>query len=181
MLASRSRTDLCFNNADATLLVGAAVPAFCSALRASRLDLLVLRSVRLWESLEDGLAVIDACTGHPTMRKLSLRDNSPDGPAPAAVGVALAALVTSGPLLEELYVSDCGLGDAAMRLLFAAVAGSTRLRKLVCFGNEVSTACAKEAILPAVQANASLRELDIGETDFPELLQAVEMVRAREG
>jgi hypothetical protein len=108
-----------------------------------------------------------------------LRDNSPDGPAPAAVGVALAALVTSGPLLEELYVSDCGLGDAAMRLLFAAVAGSTRLRKLVCFGNEVSTACAKEAILPAVQANASLRELDFGETDIPELMQAVELVAAR--
>jgi len=108
-----------------------------------------------------------------------LNRNSLRGPTPAAVGVALAALVTAGPLLEKLYISNCGLDDAAMRLLFAAVAGRTRLRELQCYGNEVSTECAKEAILPAVQANALLRTLDFGETDIPELMQAVELVAAR--
>jgi len=75
MLARASLTDLHIHNGHAPLLVGAVVPAFCTALRASRLVSLKLIGVRLWESLADGLAVIAACTGHPTLRTLDFRVN----------------------------------------------------------------------------------------------------------
>jgi hypothetical protein len=176
MLESGSLIYFRIENDGAPLLVGAAVPAFCAALRASRLELLMLRDVRLWESFEDGLAVIAACTGHPTLRELDLNGNNQDAPAPAAVGGALSALVASDSVLESLDVSTCSLDDAAMRLIFAAVAGSTRLRELDCSWNGVTVECAREAILPAVRANSSLRKLKFEGTNScgPDLLQAVE-------
>jgi len=180
MLESHSLTALIMNNG-APLLLGAAVPAFCTALRTSRLELLMLQDVCLWESLEDGLAVLAACTGHSTLRELVLNRNNQNAPAPAAVGGALAALVASDSVLESLDVSTCSLDDAAMRLIFAAVAGSTRLRELDCSWNDVTAECAREAILPAVRANSSLRILKFEDADIPELLQAVELVSGRLG
>jgi len=166
------------------LIAGAAlVPAFCAALRTSRLVELHLRWMHLWESPEDGLAVVAACTGHPTLRELSFWGNNIPATASAAVGVALAALVDADSALESLNVSDCSLDDAALRLFFAAVASSTLLRKLDCSDNHISAECAESVILPAVQANTSLRELEFYlDTDngiIPELEQAVELVQAR--
>jgi len=165
------------------LLTGADVPAFCAALRASRLVELSLYSMHLWESLEDGLAVFAACAKHPTLRKLCLNmfNHTGEGPAPSAVGAALAMLVVADSVLESLDVSHCYLGNAAVRLLFAAVAGSTRLCKLSCSDNNIDVECARESILPAVQANTSLRELyfGIGDPNIPELEQAEALVHAR--
>jgi len=93
MLGSGSLTELDIYNEDDPLLVGASVPAFCAALRASRLVGLTLEGMRLWESLEDGLAVIAACTGHPTLRKLSFERNQlHNAPGRAAIEAALDAL-----------------------------------------------------------------------------------------
>jgi hypothetical protein len=162
------------------LLTGADVPAFCAALRSSRLVELSLNSMHLWESLEDGLAVFAACAKHPTLRKLRLTFNQTDeGPAPSAVGAALAMLIVDDSVLESLDVSYCYLGDAAIRILFAAVAGSTRLCKLSCSDNNIDVECARESILPAVQANTSLRELYFGDPNIPELEQAEALVHAR--
>jgi len=180
MLESCSLTRLDIWNGDTPLLVGADVPAFCAALRISRVTTLRLQTMRMWESFADGLALA-ACTSHPTLHKVCLSGNGREDPAPAPVGVALAALVAADSALEELYVSDCGLDDSATRLLFAAIASSTELRVLICFGNEVGAACARDVILPAVQANTSLRQLDFGVTDIPELVQAMELVAARVG
>jgi len=95
MLASTSLTNLHIFDGDgnAPLLVGAIVPAFCTALRASRLVRLMLIGVRLWESLADGLAVVAACTSHPTLRTLEFQFNGLEhAPGRAAIEAALDAL-----------------------------------------------------------------------------------------
>jgi hypothetical protein len=177
--AGGSLTELVILNNYDPLLVGAGVPAFCAALRASRLVKLWLAQMSLFNSLEDGLAVVAACTGHPTLRELDLSINHVDDVAEPTVGAALAALVAANSALQSLDVSECDLGDDAARPLFAAVAGSTRLRTLNFSDNDISADCAREAVLPAVQANTSLRKLSFHEEDIPELQQAEALVRAR--
>ena len=103
MLASASLTDLRITMEHIPLLVGTAVPALCTALRAPRLVTLQLWGVLLWESLADGLAVVAACTGHPTLRTLDLQYNGlENAPGGAAVEAALDALQASIPELRLL-------------------------------------------------------------------------------
>jgi len=103
MLESRSLTVLFIYNNDAPLLVGAAVPAFCAALRASCLVRLELWNVSLWESLADGLAVVAACTGHPTLREISFQYNDvAHDPGREAIEAALDALHAACPELRLL-------------------------------------------------------------------------------
>jgi len=98
MLESCSLKALTIYNENMPLFLGASVPAFCTALRASRLVTLKLFSMRLWESLADGLAVIAACTGHPTLRELSFEHNDlENAPGRAAIEAALDALQASIP------------------------------------------------------------------------------------
>jgi len=101
MLESRSLSELIIEFSDAPLLVGAAVPAFCAALRSSRLIRLDLCFVRLWESQADGLAVVAACTGHPTLRMLFFNFNGLEhAPGRAAIDAALDALQASIPNVD---------------------------------------------------------------------------------
>jgi len=93
MLESRSLSVLHVWNGDAPLLMGAGVPAFCAALRASRLVSLELCHMRLWESQADGLAVIAACAGHPTLCASSFEHNRlAVAPGRATIEAALNAL-----------------------------------------------------------------------------------------
>jgi len=104
LMLEASLTVLCIYNDDAPLLVGAAVPAFCAALRASRLVSLELCNMRLWESQADGLAVIAACTDHPTLREISFEYNDlGDAPGRAVIEGALVALQNSSPGLRLLF------------------------------------------------------------------------------
>jgi len=82
------------------LFVGASAPAFCAALRASRLVSLALLNMRLWESLEDGLTVVAACTNHPTLRELDLRRNHRNLKTLPDIVAALDALEASSPKLR---------------------------------------------------------------------------------
>jgi hypothetical protein len=101
MLESRSLTVLRLDNDDEPLLVGASVPAFCAALRASQMVRLDLYDMSLWESQADGLAVIAACTGHPTLHEISFEDNRlQNAPGRAAIDAALDALQASIPGLR---------------------------------------------------------------------------------
>jgi len=96
MLGSVSLKELYIENNFAPLLVGAAVPAFCAALRPSRLVQLQLSWMCLWDSQEDGLSVIAACTRHPTLRELDLQSNNLyAAPGQAKIEAALAALEAS--------------------------------------------------------------------------------------
>jgi len=106
MLGSGSLTELYIYNEDAPLVVGDSLPAFCAALRASRLVELSLEDVDFWVSLEDGLAVIAACTGHPTLRELSFQNNDlleggQDAAGHEAIEAALDALEAAN---AELHV-----------------------------------------------------------------------------
>jgi len=100
MLGSGCLTELLIYNGLAPLVLGVAVPAFCAALRASRLVELALESIWLWHSLEDGLAVIAACTGHPTLRALNLRYNMQYDPGRDVIEAALDALAASNAELR---------------------------------------------------------------------------------
>ena len=103
MLASASLTVVGIFMEHIPLLVGATVPAFCTALRASRLVTLTLWGVRLWQSHADGLAVIAACMGHPTLRTLNVQSNGLEhAPDRAAIEAALDALQASIPELRLL-------------------------------------------------------------------------------
>jgi hypothetical protein len=60
--------------------------------------------------------------------------------------------------LEHLDLGRCHFGDVGLRPLFEALAGNSMLRTLDCGMNEISRECARNVMLPAVRANASLRE-----------------------
>jgi hypothetical protein len=159
------------------LIVGAGVPAFCAALRASNLRDVSLSGMRLFHSLPDGLAVLDALTGHRSIEKLDLFSNtSPSPEAEWAIGQALSRLLAAESALTSLGVGDCILGDAGFSPLFTALAQNMTLRSLLLPGHAISRECARDVILPAVRANTSLRNLEFDEPDFPELVEAEQLV-----
>jgi hypothetical protein len=146
------------------LVTGDTVPAFCAALRASSLKHLALYSIDLWDSLPDGIAVIEAITGHRSLTSFICNTNLlTDEPAAShlIVGQALGRLVAAESHLKRLDLSSCDLGDVGLRPLFAALAGNRTLRTLNCRANNISRECARDIMLPAVRANASLRNLDL--------------------
>jgi hypothetical protein len=75
---------------------------------------------------------------------------------------------------------DLGLCDADVGPLFAALAQNTTLRKLFLWDNAISRECARDVVLPAVQANKSLRELEFRQPDIPELVEAGQLVHGRQ-
>jgi hypothetical protein len=172
-------------NADTGLPVvrGLAVPAFCTALRASRLTYLELAGMALWShSLADGLAVLDALTGHPTVMTAVLSVNAfSDVIASAvAVGDALGRMVAAQPAhLTALDLSHCWLTDEAATPLFEAVAGSNKLHELDCTFNEIIRECARDVILPAVEQNNSLWALKFDRPFIDELVEAEDLVADR--
>jgi hypothetical protein len=145
------------------LFTGQHVVTFCLALRTCVLKSLALGFTRLFDSLPDGLAVLDALVGHPTLQTLILNFNSISKENKVTVGEALGRLVAADSALQSLDVSFCHLGDDALRPLFAAVAQSTRLRELRCTDNDLSLEFAGDVVLPAIRSNVSLRSLMIAE------------------
>ena len=175
-------------NGERQLVTGDGVPAFCAALQASSLKHLVLWQMLLWQMLllhpvPNLLAVIEAITGHRSLTSFICRTNLLTGEPAAshlAVGQALGSLVAAESRLESLDLNNCHLGDVGLRPLFEAFAGNRTLRTLSCRGNEISRSFARDVILPAVRANASLRKLLFGQNDIPELVQAEQLVVARQ-
>jgi hypothetical protein len=95
-----------------------------SALRANRtLRCFTLWDVRLWDDVQAAVLLLGALTGHVSIRSMFFRYNDASTEAAsAAIGAALGALVSANaPVLEELDVSWCSLGDAGLGPL-----GSTR-------------------------------------------------------
>jgi hypothetical protein len=163
------------------LVFGDGVPAFCAALRGSPLKHLKLGAMRLWESLPDGLAVLDALTGHGCLTQLDLSSSSAAANR-SAVGAALGRLVVESRLLSP-HVSGYSLG-AGLRPLFEALPENRTLRSLYCSYNSISRECARDVILPAVRANASLQTLHFRSPGLPDtpklLLEAEQLVAARQ-
>jgi hypothetical protein len=161
------------------LFFGDSLPAFCAALQASSIKHLTLRRMHLWHSLPDGLSVLDAITGHRSLTSFICYGNQLLAASRPAVGEALGRLVAAESRLEHLDLSSCHLGDVGLRPLFEALAGNRMLSTLVCGNNYISRECARNVILPAVRANASLQKLIVGQHDIPGLAKAEHLVAAR--
>jgi hypothetical protein len=103
----------------------------------------------------------------------------PTEQAVALVGPALGALVAANtPSLQLLFVTFCHLGDAGMRPLLEALPHNTHLECLVCDGNGMSAAFARDLLLPAVRANTSLVVFNAG-NDHDAAVEAKALVDAR--
>jgi hypothetical protein len=135
--------------------------ALGNALRASgTLTAVSLRSVELWRDPGAATALLGALTGHASLRSLNISHNGVGRAGQDEAGAALGALVAANaPALTALDVSFSDLRDAGLRPLFDALPANTHLRKLNCGDNALSDAFARDALLPAVRANSSLREL----------------------
>jgi hypothetical protein len=181
LVASPSLRILGVYSNDYPVIAGDGVPAFCAALRAFILRHLILCRVRLFDSLPDALAVLDALTGHRSIEELGLAVNrAPSPDAQLAVGEALGRLVAADSSLTSLDLDECNLGDVGVGPLFAALAQNTAIRTMLLTGTGISRECARDVVLPAVRANTSLRELEFGQPDIPELMEAEQLVRQRQ-
>lgn len=151
----------------------------CSAVSSLRLT--ELRLISNEEVFEDGgVALLDACTGHPTLRLLILcRHEAPNVEARHAMGAALGRLLSHPHTqLETLHLGECWL-KADILPLFQALSSRSPLRKLICYDNGVPNHVT-EAVLHAVTASA-LDMLDFGTTRNPNLIEAVAHINARLG
>ena len=164
--------------------------ALADAIATNRtLKTLILHKVRLWHDARCSTAIIHALTGHPTLEHLSI--SSSEAPAGQdAAGAALGRLVAANtPALTDLDLDRSRLRDEGLRPLFEALPHNTHLRTLDVRFNLVSVGFARDTVLPAVEANTSLRELRAYESnetpygvrlgDFKELGEAVKLVMAR--
>jgi hypothetical protein len=147
----------------ASLLDDAGAALIADALRANvTLTSLRLVCVALWETPQAAETLLAALVGHPSLRLLVLWGVRAGADAATAIkaGAAVAALLSANaPALEELVVSRCGLGEAGLRPLLAALPGNAHLRSLEVEHDAFSDAFARNALLPAVRANAGLRRL----------------------
>ena len=146
----------------------------------------LLEAVGFWNNGAAAAAVMRALTEHPSVRMLALNHN--DAPDEATAGAVLATLVAANaPALQVLHLQACDLGDEGLGPLMDALPNNSHLRLLNCYNMSMSVDFARDRFLPAVQANASLRELrasewwdneEDGEAP-PEVLEAEALVAAR--
>ncbi len=183
LLGGGALTKLLLNGCRELLHDPASTAVLAAALRSNTtLTSLALDGMGLWREHLPGTVLLDALTGHPSVLMLNLNTNAADGlEAAAAAGAALGALVAAdAPALTALDVSNCELGDAGLGPLCDALPRITHLRKLNIEVNLISEAFAAERLLPAVRANASLRELDAYTWPaVPSLAEAEQLVSAR--
>ena len=102
--------------------------------------------------------LMDALTGHGTLRTLCFRGSHTN--QPYSVGSALGALVAANaPALTELDVSNLLFDDVTTRPLLDALAVNTHLRVLNINAHIMSREFLRDVLLPAVHANTGLRQL----------------------
>jgi hypothetical protein len=187
LLTGGALTDLewCFgaNPPHAPLFNAAGAALVADALRATT----ALQSLRVsYSHLCDDMVAAETLLGalvrHPSLRRLVLLGENLHNDS-AALGAALAALVAAdAPALLELYVAGNALGDAGLGPLVDALPHNRHLRVLNIRYNRISERFARERLLPAVRANAGLRELSGGEERnavWPAVAEAQELVKSR--
>ena len=175
------------DNSEDPLFDEAPAVQLADALAASRtLMHLKLESILLWDNAPAAAVVMRALTGHPTLQEVDLCWNNP--PVQFAAGAALGALVAANaPALTSLAVAFSALGDVGLSGLCYALPRNTHLRELMLNQTGMSAAFAGHTLLPAVQANTSLRmvaasgawEVELQGEVPPELLEVEALVAAR--
>jgi hypothetical protein len=181
LLRAGCLTHLTITRAQAELFDGAAVPAFCAAVRASRLLELELCGVSAWSLQQESSAVLQALTGHATLRALSLHMNAMDDQpiVRLVLGGLMAALLSAESALVALDVSACALGDEGIAALAGGLAANTQLQSLKCEDNG-ATAAAVLLLVPAAHACTSLIWLSCDCDDDPDVAACVELVAERD-
>jgi hypothetical protein len=161
LLGGGTLAELYVSTSGAQLLDAPSVALLGDALRANTtLTKLSFVNVDLWRNPDAAATLLSALTGHSSVCRLDLCRNDVDTAHNTVAGAALGALIAANaPALEYLDVSDCQLGDAGLRPLLDALPTNTHLRKLDVSWNDMSAACARDVLLPAVRANTSLRKL----------------------
>jgi hypothetical protein len=177
LLGGNAVAELCIHSRlNGPLLDEPAAALLGDALQANTsLTTLRLQCMDLWRSPATTAVLFGALTGHPRLRTLAVSDNhimQPVGDAADAAGAAGAALGTlllaNAPALQQLDVSGSRLGDVGLGLLVDALPHNTHLRTLDCGLNGMSEAFARDRLLPAVRANASLRTLTVEPPEYGE-------------
>jgi hypothetical protein len=133
-----------------------------NALRTSTtLTCLPLCEVDLWDDPAVAVMLLSALVGHNSLRELDVSYNAASTPAMDEIaGATLCAVVAANaPALLTLDISHCVLGDAGLGPLVEALPHNTHLHTLVCWNNDITENFAHNRLLPAVQANTSLRKL----------------------
>jgi hypothetical protein len=131
-----------------------------NALRASTtLTSFQLSAADLWCDPVAAALLLGALVSHRSLRELDVSYNDVTMPALQPVAVLAALVVANVPALHTLDISYCRLGDAAMGMLVDALPQNNHLRTLKCAGNDMTEGFIRNRLLPAVQANASLRKL----------------------
>ena len=103
-------------------------------------------------------ALLGALVGHASLRKLELSYMYVEDRA--AAGAALAAILEAdAPALTELVLHDVSLEDAGLGAVCNALPRNTHLRILDVRDVDVHAGFMRQRLLPAVRANAGLREL----------------------
>jgi hypothetical protein len=111
----------------------ASAALLAAALQASTtLTSLRLDGMDMWSAHAPGAVLLDALVGHPRLQKLTCVNDQAENPeTAAAAGAALGALVAAdAPVLTELSISHCRLGDAALGPLVDALPRNKHLRSL---------------------------------------------------
>ena len=106
---------------------------------------------------EDAAEVLRALVAHPTLEALTLEGDLRH--AAGVLGEVLGHIVAADARLESLRCAGCNLSDAGLGPLLEALPRNTRLRRLECSGNNVTSAFTREVLLPAAQDNAGLVHL----------------------
>lgn len=158
-------------------------PILAAALRATtHLSSLGLGGVGLFrpDTAAASLVLLAAVTAHPSIACLDFSCNQISHHASAAQ--ALGALVAAdAPALEELYLMDMGAAPESLTPLVAALPGNSHLHRLDMGQNYAFhfAAFSADHLLPAVQANRSLRSLRLDQMNEAQV-RAVALVSRRE-
>jgi hypothetical protein len=141
-----------------------------------------------WDDTSAVLTLLSSLVAHPSLRELNLEKNEfgyADGERDEylhSAGATLFALVAANaPALTKLDLTCCSLMDKGLRLMFDALPHNTHLRTLFVAGNHFSEVFARDVVLPAVQSNTSLLELEAhpGGSLLDSALQAEDIVNRR--
>ena len=156
-----------------------AASSLCSVVRDGNLKrrALTLTDVGFWHDIGAATALLGALQTLPRLRHLYLSQNALQPEHAAAAGAALGALVAHSATLISLSVSDCQLGDAGLGPIFDALPQSCCIYTLLCSDSGMSDVFARERLLPAVRACASLQTLSAD--DCPAVREAQELLQQR--
>jgi hypothetical protein len=155
---------------------GEHLPDFLEALKESSLEVFHAKACNIWATSE-GLDLVKACVGHPTIKELSFSNNTSEElnmPERKAIGRAYAALVAATPSsLTSLSVYWNDIFDETLSIMtpfFKALGRNKTLQHLDLGLNSISCVRDFTPIIDGVMRCTSLRhlEVDLGDLDEEE-------------